>query len=93
MNVEYSAYFLKRITKRVKRNKKLAQKVSDCLKQLQNNWRHPSLRTHKLAGNRYRQYAAWVEGDVRLIFSIEEDTIVLLDILNHDEYRLSARTT
>lgn len=86
MKLVYSEHFQKRLKKRIDKNHLLRQKVEKQLKFLVKNSKHPSLQTHKLKGTRANQYAAWIEGDLRITFVLLEDTILLTDIITHNEY-------
>lgn len=56
------------------------------LKLLVTNIKHPSLELHKLKGKRIHEYSIWIEGNIRITFLIQKDTILLTDIITHDEY-------
>lgn len=45
----------------------------------------PSLKTHKLKGRLKEFWACAVTSDIRLIFQLETDAIILIDIGSHDE--------
>jgi mRNA-degrading endonuclease YafQ of YafQ-DinJ toxin-antitoxin module len=51
----------------------------------------PRLRSHKIhkLSSQYRRtvYAAVIEGDLRVIFCVEGDRVVSMDIGSHDVYR------
>jgi len=86
MRLVYSEHFKKRLQKRLSKNVSLKQKVGKQLKLLVSNTQHPSLKTHKLKGSRAKEYAIWIEGDLRITFILIEDTVLLTDIITHDEY-------
>jgi mRNA-degrading endonuclease YafQ of YafQ-DinJ toxin-antitoxin module len=86
MNLYYTDHFRKRLAKRVARDETLKAKVAQQLETLSRNWRHPSLKTHKLQGGRTEQYALRVEGDLRITFIRVEAGFLLTDIITHDEY-------
>ncbi len=86
MNLAYSNYFKKRFRKRLEKSPKLKSKISKQLKLLVQDIHHPSLKTHKLKGNRKDEYAIWIEGDIRITFLIIDDRLLLTDIITHDEY-------
>ena len=86
MKLVYSDHFKKRLKKRLSKKPSLKQRVGKQLKLLVSNMQHPSLKTHKLKGNRAKEYAIWIEGDLRITFILVEDTILLTDIITHDEY-------
>lgn len=86
MTIKYSPHFEKRLKKRLIKTPSLKKKIVKQIKLLQQNIRHPSLKTHKLKGKRTEEYSCWVEGDLRITFLIIEKTIYLTDIINHDKY-------
>lgn len=86
MRLSYTDYFKKRLKKRVEKNYILNQKVSKQLKLLLSDFSHPSLKTHKLKGERADEYAIWIEGDLRIIFILIDDEILLTDLITHSEY-------
>lgn len=51
----------------------------------------PRLRSHKIhrLSSQYRRtiYAAEIEGDLRVLFCIEDDRVVTMDVGSHDVYR------
>jgi len=86
MKLTYTNYFKKRLKKRVDKNHVLKQKVGKQLQLLLSDFGHPSLKTHKLKGERANEYAVWIEGDLRVTFIIIADEILLTDLITHDEY-------
>lgn len=53
------------------------------VKLLIEDFNHPSLRVHKLSGNLAGFYAFSISFDLRCIFKIDEETIVLINIGSH----------
>jgi len=86
MEIKSTSYFDKQLSKYLNKNPQLKKKVSKQLKLLTNNISHPSLRTHKLQGKRYRSYSIWIENNLRIIFSLIENKILLTGIITHDKY-------
>lgn len=86
MRLFYSEYFKKRLKKRLNKNPGLKIRVSKQLQLLQQNPQYPSLKRHKLKGDRADEFAIWIEGDVRITFVVVEMGFLLTDILTHDEY-------
>lgn len=86
MKLVYTDHFRKRLKKRLEKNSKLREKVGKQLKLLGRDLTYPSLRTHKLKGERILEYAIWIEGDLRITFQIIGEGILLTDIITHDEY-------
>lgn len=86
MNLVYSNFFEKRLKKQLKQNPHIRNKIKKQLAFLQNDIAYPSLKTHKLEGKRLNQYSIWIEGNLRITFIIVEQSIILTDIITHDEY-------
>ena len=86
MKLVYSEHFKKRLKKRLSKNHLLKQRIGKQLELLVLDFRHPSLKTHKLRGTRANEYAIWIEGDVRITFILVENSILLTDVITHDEY-------
>lgn len=86
MNLFYSEYFKKKLKKYLSKKPQLRQKVVKQLHLLEKNIEHPSLKTHKLKGKRSTEYAIWIEGDLRILFMLVDDGLLLTDLIKHDEY-------
>lgn len=86
MIIETTTRFDKRLRKRIRKNPKLKESVAKQLKLLQQDFKHPSLKLHKLEGRRIHEYAFWIEGNLRITFQIIKDIILFTDIVTHDEY-------
>lgn len=86
MKLVYSDHFKKRLQKRLVKNPSLRPKVGKQLALLVSDIRYPSLKIHKLKGNRATEYAISIEDNLRVIFMLVGDVILLTDIITHDEY-------
>ena len=86
MSIYYSAHFLRRVKRRVKKNPGLRKKIAKQVKLLQEDPSHPSLKLHKLEDKRVDEYAFWIEGNLRITFVKDNGDVVLTDIITHDEY-------
>lgn len=86
MDIKTTAYFDKKLSKKLKRNLQLKEKVKKQVELLRENLKHPSLRLHKLSGKRLEEYSFWIEGNLRITFIIIENVILFTDIITHDEY-------
>lgn len=86
MNIYFSPVFDKKLKKIVKNNLILKKNI---LKQLQLFNRfpyHPSLRTHKLKGQRCDQFAIWLHADLRALYIKDKEDIIFVDLIDHDHY-------
>lgn len=86
MILDATSYFKKLLVKKIKKNPTLEAKIKKQIKLLIVDFQHPSLKTHKLTGNRKDQHSIWIEGNLRVTFKIEGSTILLVDLITHDEY-------
>ena len=86
MKILYTNHFKRRLKKRVKNNPVLKQKIAKQVGLFQQNQLHPSLKLHKLRGERIDQFSLWIEGNLRITFIPANGDIVFTDILTHDEY-------
>lgn len=83
--IEASKSFLKTLNHLFKKNPELRGIFKEVFEKLVEDPFIPSLRTHKLKGRLKEFFACTVTFDIRLIFKIEKDTLVLIDIGSHDE--------
>ena len=86
MNIRTTTYFDKNLSKKIRKNPQLKAKVKKQIELLRENLRHPSLKLHKLTGKRAQEYSFWIEGNLRITFTIIDNVILLTDIITHDEY-------
>ena len=86
--LEFSDRFDKKYIKLIKKNSDLEKRIDKTLFQLENNPKHPGLRTHQINDPDYgKVWSSWVHGDLRIFWKYEGEVIVilLLDIGSHDE--------
>lgn len=83
----YTDSYLKRAKKFIKKHPDLVSQYEKTLKLLEINPYHPSLRLHKLRGKLSELYAVSINISYRvtIIFLIEDDRIIPVDIGRHDE--------
>lgn len=86
MDIRTTAHFDKNLAKKVKNNSQLKVKIKKQIELLNENFRHPSLKLHKLRGKKVEEYSFWIEGNLRITFMIVDDIILFTDIITHDEY-------
>jgi len=79
--------YKKREKKFFKRHPDIKEKYKKTLKLLRINPFHPSLRLHKLQGNKKEFYSVSIDMQYRIIidFMVIDNKIFLLDIGSHDE--------
>jgi mRNA-degrading endonuclease YafQ of YafQ-DinJ toxin-antitoxin module len=83
----YTDSYLKRAGKFVKKHPELVSQYEKTLKLLEINPHNPSLRLHKLHGKLTELYSVSINISYRIsiIFMIENDKIIPIDIGSHDE--------
>ncbi len=86
MRIQTTAHFDKNLSKKLKRNSQLKSKIKKQVDLLEANLRHPSLKLHKLTGERAQEYLFWIEGNLRITFVIVDNAVLFTDIITHDEY-------
>lgn len=81
--VIFGSKFDQQIRSLAKRDRKYKVKIRKVVDLLETDIDHPSLRLHKLSGTKY--FSISVDKSVRIILSIEKNTIFLLKIGKHEE--------
>ena len=83
----YTDSYLKRARKFIKKHPELLSQYEKTLKLLEINPHHPSLRLHKLQGKLSELYSVSINISYRIsiIFLIEDDKIIPIDLGSHDE--------
>lgn len=83
----YTESYLKRAKKIIKKHPDLLSQYEKTLKILEINPYHPSLRLHRLQGKLSELYSVSINISYRMtiIFLIENDRIIPIDIGSHDE--------
>ncbi|MHB8443360.1 MAG: type II toxin-antitoxin system RelE/ParE family toxin [Patescibacteria group bacterium] len=85
MKIKYHKNFLKNYKKRISPNPKLVDKFQKRLGIFLDNFNNPVLKNHKLTGKLSIYNSFSVTGDIRVIYKIEEDSILLFDIGTHNQ--------
>jgi len=86
MNIYFSKIYKKKLGKLIKKNPGLKKDLIKQLSLFAKNSKHPSLKLHKLKGQRSVQFSIWIKGDLRALYIKDKQDIIFVDILNHDEY-------
>ncbi len=85
MQIQYHKQFLKNYRKRIASNKKLDVKFIAQLNKLLTNPSDVTLKNHSLSGKLKNFWSFSVTGDVRVVYQIVEDSILLYDIGTHNQ--------
>lgn len=86
MKISFSKNFIKKSTRLIKKNPQLEKSLVKQLSLFKKNNKHPSLRLHKLKGQRSDQLAVWIEDDLRALCIQSNDEYVFFDLVKHDQY-------
>ncbi|HQQ88432.1 MAG TPA: hypothetical protein PLA72_10575 [Smithellaceae bacterium] len=83
----YTDSYIRRAKKFIKKHPELLSQYAKTLKLLEINPHHPSLRMHKLSGKLSKLYSVSINISYRIsiIFLIEDDKIIPVEIGSHDE--------
>jgi len=83
----YTESYIRRAKKFIKRHPDIVGQYEKTLKLLESNPSHPSLHLHKLGGKPSSLYSVSINVTYRisLEFLIQDDTIVPVNVGNHDE--------
>lgn len=84
MNFTFTEAFRKKAQKMCKKDPDLRHALGKQFALFQKNHRHPSLRLHKLQGNRSEQCAIWIVADLRALGVKEQSEYVFFDLVTHD---------
>jgi len=79
----FGSKFDQQVRSFAKRDKKYKIKIKRIVELLEIDIDHPSLRLHKLSGTKW--FSISVDKSIRIILSIEKDTIFLLKIGKHED--------
>jgi addiction module RelE/StbE family toxin len=86
MQLVFSPGLIKELKQIKQKDKKLVEKIEKQLILFQSNPKHPSLRIHKLTGNKESAWSISITGSIRMIYQLIDDTTAYFsDIGSHDE--------
>lgn len=86
MQIEFSPLVLKELKRIKRRDRKLAEKVTKQLSIFKSNPKHPSLRLHKLTGEKEDAWSISITMNFRMIYrTINKNIVYFVDIGTHDE--------
>ncbi len=85
LTIEYAPAYLKKATKIARKYSHLRKQYSETLNKLVGNPFDPTLHTHALIGGLKDKYACSLTYELRIVFTLHDDIVHLLDIGTHDE--------
>lgn len=81
-------YTTSRFERRLKmftlRHPEFISKINKTMKLISADYKHPTLKTHKLSGTLQDCYGASISYEYRLVFVIEKDSVCFIDVGSHD---------
>jgi addiction module RelE/StbE family toxin len=86
MKIFFSDNFEKKLKKLIKKDSQLKIEFKKQIKLFVKNPHHPSLKTHKLQGKRSSQMAIWIKPNLRALYIVQNQDIIFVNIVSHDEY-------
>lgn len=86
MSIHFTQSFQDQAAKACKKDARLKKALSKQFSLFQKNYRHPSLRLHKLQGRRTEQYAIWIHNDLRALCVRDNDDFIFFELITHDQY-------
>jgi len=86
MNFELTDSFQKKSKRLSLKNSRLKIALAKQFKIFSQDPKHPSLKTHKLQGERSSQIAIWIISDLRALAIKSGSKYIFFDLITHDEY-------
>ena len=77
--------YLRSLRKQVKKNPQGYKKIKDKITLFQLVPSHPSLKLHKLKGEKQEVWSIYIEEDLRILFVYVEEGVLFINIGKHDE--------
>lgn len=81
----YHSKFLKHFRERISPNRLLVQEYKEALQTFLEDPRDPVLKDHQLTEAHSNKRAFWITGDIRVVYRMTKDGIMLYDIGSHPE--------
>jgi addiction module RelE/StbE family toxin len=86
MKTKISPLVQKEIISIQRKDKKLATRIEKQILLFEENPKHPSLRVHKLSGNRENMWSISITMSVRMVYLlIEDDQAIFIKINTHEQ--------
>lgn len=85
MIIKQSPGFIQKFKKLVRKDSKLGQRIEVKLKLFLLDFRHPSLRLHKIKSKSVDMWSISIDKDLRIMFVYRDYGVLLIDIGDHNE--------
>ena len=85
MIIKQSPGYIQKLKKLVKKDFKLEERIETKLKLFMLNFKHPSLRLHKIKSRSVDMWSISIDKNLRIMFVYRDYGILLTDIGGHDE--------
>lgn len=76
--------FERRLKIFIVRHSEFVSKINQTMKLIASDYKHSSLKTHKLGGSLRDCYGASISYEYRIVFIIGKDSVCFIDIGDHD---------
>ena len=86
MKTKISPFVQKKIINIQRKDKKLANRIEKQILLFEENPKHPSLRVHKLSGNRENMWSISITMSIRMVYLLlEDDQALFIEIGTHEQ--------
>jgi len=86
MKTKISPHVQKEIINIQRKDKKLANRIEKQILLFEENPKHPSLRVHKLSGNRENMWSISITMNIRMVYLlIDDDQAIFIKICTHEQ--------
>lgn len=85
MKIEYNKTFIKNYKKRISSNPSLVDQFQKRTKLFVNDRQNPVLKDHALKGKMTKMRVFSITGDIRIVYTIFNNTIYFFDIGTHNQ--------
>lgn len=86
MNAKFSPSVQKELEKIQRKDRKLANRIEKQIVLFEENPKHPSLRTHKLAGTIDNMWSISITMSIRMVYVLlDRNSVIFVKIGTHDE--------
>lgn len=86
MGIVVTKTFQRQVRKRVNKDPSLKRALAKQFKLFRFNPRYPSLKLHKLKGQRSEQFSVWIKDDLRALAVKDGSDYIFFELVTHDRY-------
>jgi len=85
MKISFATRLKEELVKIKQKKPNLFRKIQKQLKLFREDPKYPSLKNHRLTGPLKKSYSISIEGNIRMIYHIDEDEAIFSSIGTHDQ--------